>query len=68
LRFGRDETVAGYWAYQAARDYAEQYDPHYGTDLIPESAPLVAQIAEFWQAQYFDEAAADISATTRSGS
>jgi hypothetical protein len=52
-----DTTVAGHWAYQAARDYAEQYNPHYGTGLIPESAPLVAVIAEFWRAQYFDEAA-----------
>jgi hypothetical protein len=52
-----DETAAGYWAYQAARDNAEKYDPHYGTGLIPESAPLVAVIAEFWRAQYFDEAA-----------
>ncbi|MEP7343333.1 MAG: hypothetical protein ABI977_36755 [Acidobacteriota bacterium] len=58
----RDETAAGYWAYQAARDYAEQYDPRYGSGLIPPSAPLVTQIAEFWQAQYFDEAAAGSSA------
>jgi len=47
-----DATVAGHWAYQAARDYAEKYDPHYGTGLIPISAPLVAQIAEFWLAHY----------------
>jgi hypothetical protein len=50
-----DETAAGYWAYQAARAYAEKYDPHYGTGLIPASAPLLAEIAGFWQAQYFDE-------------
>ncbi|MEP7340854.1 MAG: hypothetical protein ABI977_24195 [Acidobacteriota bacterium] len=49
---GRDETAAGYWAYQAARDYAEQYDPYYDTGLIPPSAPLVAQIAEFWWVHY----------------
>lgn len=50
-----DETAAGYWAYQAARDYAEKYDPHYGSGLIPESAPLVADIAEFWLEQYGDQ-------------
>jgi hypothetical protein len=47
-----DATVAGHWAYQAARDYAEKYDPHYGTGLIPISAPLVAHIAEFWLERY----------------
>jgi hypothetical protein len=52
-----DVTVAGHWAYQAARDYAEQYNPHYGTGLIPESAPLVAHIAEFWQERYGDQPA-----------
>ena len=39
---------AGYWAYHAARDYAERYDPHYGTGLIPESAPMVKAIVGFW--------------------
>ncbi len=53
-----DTTVAAHWAYQAARDYAEKYDPHYGTGLIPESAPLVAHIAEFWLAHYGDQPAA----------
>src|SRR5947209_4972424 len=31
---------AGYWAYQAARDYTERYDPSHGSGLIPASAPL----------------------------
>ena len=57
-----DEITAGYWAYQAARDYAELYDPHYGSGLIPESASLVADIAAFWHAHYFDEPAAGSSA------
>jgi hypothetical protein len=39
---------AGYWAYQTARHYAERYDPSHGTGLIPESAPLVQDIADFW--------------------
>jgi hypothetical protein len=53
-----DATVAGHWAYQAARDYSEQYSPHYGTGLIPESAPLVAHIVEFWLAHYGNQPAA----------
>ena len=32
---------APHWLYQAARNYAERYDPRYGTGLIPESAPMV---------------------------
>ena len=50
-----DLTVAGHWAYQAARDYAEKYNPHYRTGLIPISAPLVAQIAELWLERYGDQ-------------
>ncbi len=34
--------------YQVARKYAEKYDPHYGTGLIPKSAPMMDEIAEFW--------------------
>ena len=43
---------AGYWTYQAARDYAERYDPRYGTGLIPASAPMVKAIVEFWYDYY----------------
>jgi hypothetical protein len=39
---------APYWAYQAARWYAERYDPHYGTGLIPASAPLLEDMVRFW--------------------
>ena len=35
-------------AYHLARDYAERYDPRNGTGLIPESAPLVIDIVDFW--------------------
>ena len=35
-------------AYHLARDYAERYDPRYGTGLIPESAPLVMDLVNFW--------------------
>lgn len=37
------------WGYRLARDYAERYDPSYGSGLIPDSAPYVEEIAEFWR-------------------
>jgi hypothetical protein len=40
------------WLYQAARDYAERYDPRHGTGLIPSSAPMVQEIADFWRVFY----------------
>jgi hypothetical protein len=40
---------ASHWLYHTARDYAERYDPRYGTGLIPESAPMVEDIAKFWR-------------------
>ena len=43
---------AAIWAYQAAKDYAERYDAQYGTGLIPSSAPMVEEIAEFWRKYY----------------
>jgi hypothetical protein len=36
------------WSYRIAREYAERYNSRYGTGLIPESAPLVEDIADFW--------------------
>ena len=39
-------------AYHLARDYTERYDPRYGTGLIPESAPLVMDIVDFWCEYY----------------
>jgi len=38
--------------YDIARQYAERYDSRYGTGLIPESAPFVQDIAEFWAAYF----------------
>jgi len=40
-------------AYHLARNYAERYDPRYGTGLIPQSAPLVMDIVDFWCDYYF---------------
>lgn len=39
--------------YAVARQYAERYDPRYGIGLIPESAPLVEDIADFWGRYFF---------------
>ena len=36
------------WGYRLARGYAERYNSRYGTGLIPESAPMVEDIADFW--------------------
>jgi hypothetical protein len=41
------------WGYHIAREYAERYNARYGTGLIPESAPMVEDIAEFWCQYYF---------------
>jgi hypothetical protein len=40
------------WLYQAARHYAERYDPRHGTGLIPASAPMMREIADFWRDHY----------------
>jgi hypothetical protein len=45
--------LANEYAYRAGREYAERYEPHYGTGLIPTSAPLLADIVQFWH-QYYD--------------
>jgi hypothetical protein len=41
-------TASADWGYHLARQYAERYNSRYGTGLIPESAPLVEDIADFW--------------------
>src|SRR5215813_5318188 len=41
-------TASADWGYHLARQYAERYNSQYGTGLIPESAPLVEDIANFW--------------------
>jgi hypothetical protein len=35
------------WGYRLGRACAERYDPHHGGGLVPESAPLVRNIASF---------------------
>ena len=44
----RQPNQSPYWAYQTARNYAERYSSKYGNGLIPDSAPLVQDIADFW--------------------
>lgn len=41
-------TASADWGYRIAREYAERYNPRYGTGLMPESAPMVEDIANFW--------------------
>ena len=41
--------------YELARNYAERYNPRYGTGLIPESAPLVEDITNFWCQYHFGQ-------------
>ena len=36
------------YAYRAGRHYAERYEPRYGTGLVPSSAPMLADIVQFW--------------------
>jgi hypothetical protein len=42
----------GIWAYQAASNYVERYDPHYGTGFTPESIPMLNDIVTFWSEYY----------------
>ena len=39
--------------YELARKYAEKYDSRYGSGLIPKSAPMMAEIVEFWGRHFF---------------
>jgi hypothetical protein len=43
-----DPRNSATWGYRLGRDYAERYDPRRGSGLVPESAPLLRDIAEFW--------------------
>ena len=43
-----------YWVYKLAREYVERYQPSYGSGLIPDSVPMLLEIAEFWCRYYFD--------------
>jgi len=49
------KSDAPYWAYLLARTYAEQYDPRFGNGLVPNSAPMVEDIARFWRNRYLNQ-------------
>ena len=48
LRCMLSDYECSFWAYHTAREYAERYDSRYGTGLIPESAPMMRDIVDFW--------------------
>jgi hypothetical protein len=45
-------SEAPFWAYQASKDYVVRFDARYGFGLIPNSAPFVEEIADFWREYY----------------
>jgi hypothetical protein len=45
-------SEAPFWAYHASKDYVMRFDARYGSGLIPSSAPMVEEIAEFWRKYY----------------
>lgn len=53
---------SAHWGYQAARQYAERYNPRYGTGLIPESAAAVEDIVTFWARDHFGKDAKNVLA------
>ena len=62
LRCAARPRESAHWGYQAARQYAERYNPRYGTGLIPESASAVEEIVAFWARHHFGRAAKKVLA------
>ncbi len=62
LRCVADPQQSAHWAYQAARQYAERYNPRFGTGLIPESAAAVEDIVAFWARDHFGKDAKKVLA------
>lgn len=44
-----------YYVYKLAAEYVEGYQARYGSGLIPESAPKLLEVAEFWCQYYFGQ-------------
>jgi hypothetical protein len=61
-------TESGDWGYQIARDYAERYGARYANSLIPESAPMVEDIANFWSQYYFGKLLSEWLSSPKRGS
>ena len=57
--------TAPFWAYQAAKDYAERYDLHSPHGLVRASAPAIGDMARFWCRQVKPTRAAERSAGSR---
>jgi len=45
-------SEAPFWAYHASKDYVVRFDARYGSGLIPNSAPMVEEIAGFFLEYY----------------
>ena len=65
LRCMRSPYTAPFWAYQAAKDYAERYDPHSPHGLVRASTPAIQDMARFWCRQVKPTRAAERSAGSR---
>jgi hypothetical protein len=52
LRMVLNRSEAPFWAYHASKDYVVRSDARYGSGLIPNSAPFVEEIVEFWRNYY----------------
>jgi len=55
------ECILRPWAssdlgYRLARQYTERYNSRYGTGLLPESAPMMEDIVEFWGRHFLGRA------------
>jgi hypothetical protein len=48
LRGVLSPTELPQWAYRAARQFAERYDSRFPEGLVPKSAPMVEEMADFW--------------------
>jgi hypothetical protein len=52
LRMVLSRSEAPFWAYHASKDYVVRSDARYGSGLIPNSAPFVEEIVDFWRGYY----------------
>lgn len=53
LRGVLSPTELPQWAYRAARQFAERYDSRFPEGLVPKSAPMVEEMADFWCRELF---------------
>ncbi|WP_199243001.1 hypothetical protein [Vitiosangium sp. GDMCC 1.1324] len=53
------------WAYRAARHFAERYDSRAPWGLVPRSAPLVEEIADFWCRRLYGRSSSEWLASVR---